>query len=91
MNNAKYILALITGILIFFVTIPFQASATPVTFNASSGLLSASATFDIVGGNLSVTLTNTSTNDVLAPSDVLTALFFQYHRRSSINKDISYN
>ncbi|MBI5376014.1 MAG: PEP-CTERM sorting domain-containing protein [Candidatus Schekmanbacteria bacterium] len=76
MSKTKYILALITGILIFFVTIPFQAIATPITFNGSDGLLSASATFDIVGGNLKVTLTNTSTNDVLAPSDVLTALFF---------------
>ena len=52
------------------------ASATPVTFTGSSGNLSASAAFDIVGGNLQVVLTNTSSTDVLNPAQVLTALFF---------------
>jgi len=39
--------------------------------------LSASAAFSVVGGtNLQVVLTNTSTDDVLVPSEVLTAVFF---------------
>lgn len=44
--------------------------------SGSSGSLSASADFQVVGGNLQVTLTNTSAADVLAPGDVLTAVFF---------------
>jgi hypothetical protein len=52
------------------------AQAVPIVFTGSSGVLSASASFDIVGGNLQVTLTNTSTADTLVPSDVLTAVFF---------------
>ncbi len=47
-----------------------------VTFTGSSGSLAASAVFGIVGSSLTVTLTNTSTADVLVPADVLTALFF---------------
>src|SRR5262245_20520295 len=56
--------------------------ATPVTFTgsgtsaASGANLSASATFDVVGGNLTVTLTNTSNDDVTVQGDVLTAVFF---------------
>jgi hypothetical protein len=51
------------------------ASATTL-FTGSSGNLSASVDFSIIGGNLVATLTNTSTADVLGPSDVLTAVFF---------------
>ncbi len=47
-----------------------------VTFSTSSGNLAASATFSLSGGILTVVLTNTSLADVLIPSDVLTALFF---------------
>ena len=53
------------------------------TVQASSSLwtgvdggLSASALFEVSGGNLVVTLTNTSMNDVLIPDHVLTAVFF---------------
>jgi len=56
-----------------------KASATPLTFNGASGTFSASATFDIVGGNLQITLANTSLSDVLTPTSgggILTALFF---------------
>ena len=53
-----------------------QAVATPVTFTGSSGTLAASATFSVTGNNLVVTLNNTSSADVLNPSQVLTALFF---------------
>src|SRR5712691_9326837 len=52
------------------------ASAFPVTFTGSSGNLSASAKFDVSGADLIITLTNTSPNDVLVPTDVLTAIFF---------------
>jgi hypothetical protein len=52
------------------------APAVPITFTGSSGSLAASVTFDIVAGNLVVTLTNTSASDVLVPSDVLTGVFF---------------
>jgi hypothetical protein len=56
---------------------PLQSvSAAPITFNASSGNLAASAAFEVVGGNLRVTLTNTSLYDVLVPADVLTGVFF---------------
>ena len=46
------------------------------TFSATNGSnLSATAIFDIVGGNLQVVLSNVG-GDVLVPADVLTALFF---------------
>lgn len=46
------------------------------TFSATSGSLSATAVFDVVGGNLQVVLSNVG-GDVLVPADVLTALFFE--------------
>lgn len=62
-------------------TMTAQVGATPITFSGSGTnsftgqAISASATFDVVGTFLQVTLTNTGA-DVMAPSDVLTALFF---------------
>jgi hypothetical protein len=64
--------------------VSLPASAALVTFsgvgtNPNSGLgLAASASFfqAAPGGNLTVTLTNTSLSDVLVPTDVLTAVFF---------------
>ncbi len=53
-----------------------HAEAVQYTFSASLGNLSASVTFEQSGSNLFVTLTNTSTADVLIPNDVLTAVFF---------------
>jgi len=47
-----------------------------VSFDASSGDLSASAEFEIVGNDLQVILTNTSGADVLEQKHVLTAAFF---------------
>lgn len=44
--------------------------------SGSSGSLAASADFSVVGGDLQVTLTNTSAADVLVPADILTAVFF---------------
>src|SRR5262245_14557426 len=56
-------------------SIPNRANA-GMWFTGSSGNLSASALFDLVGNTLTVTLTNTSTHDVLVPADVLTGVFF---------------
>lgn len=61
----------LTGI----VLLAAEASAS-VTFTGSSGSLSAEATFASSGSDLQVTLTNTSSADVLVPTDVLTAVFF---------------
>src|SRR5262249_17851368 len=52
------------------------ALATPINFPGHHGNLAASATFEARGSNLVVTLTNTSSSDVLVPTDVLTAVFF---------------
>ena len=49
----------------------------PVTFESSVGDRAAAVTFDTMGDQLLVTLTNTSTSDVLVPTDVLTAVFFE--------------
>ncbi len=53
-----------------------SASAGMVTWSFSSGNAAAEATFDTSGTDLLVTLTNTSTADVLVPVDVLTGVFF---------------
>jgi PEP-CTERM motif len=63
------------SMLLFFL-IAVSAEATPITFTGSSGSLAASATFSSSGSTLTVVLTNTSSSDVLNPSEVLTALFF---------------
>jgi hypothetical protein len=51
-------------------------SASPITFNGSDPTRSASVEFSVSGTTLNVVLTNTSANDVMNPSDVLTAVFF---------------
>ncbi|MBM3749211.1 MAG: PEP-CTERM sorting domain-containing protein [Acidobacteria bacterium] len=52
-------------------------SAAPLILDAQQGNLSASVSFELDSvGNLRVVLTNTSPADVLAPADVLTAVFF---------------
>jgi len=60
-----------------------MAAATPaaasVTFNGTNGSnLTAAATFDIVGGHLVVTLSNSSLVDVNDPAQVLHALFLTW-------------
>jgi hypothetical protein len=66
----------------FVALAPASALALPITFhgagtNAESGQgLDATVTFDVSGTSLIVTLANTSTADVLRPTDVLTAVFF---------------
>jgi hypothetical protein len=54
------------------------SSASALTFTASSGSLAASATFSASGNYLTVELENTSAIDVLNPSQILTAIFFDY-------------
>lgn len=56
----------------FFALEPAEA----ITFTGSSGSLAASADFSAGGTSLTVVLTNTSVSDVLIPSDVLMAVFF---------------
>jgi VPDSG-CTERM motif len=62
------------------------ANAVPVTFSGSSGVLSASVTFDVVGGNLQVTLVNTSAGDPSAPSDILTGVLFNIAGDPSLSR-----
>ena len=69
MKRLKYLLLLAA-------TVAAQAGAVPIVFTGSSGTLAASVSFDIVGGQLVVVLTNTSTSDTLIPVDLLTAIFF---------------
>jgi hypothetical protein len=52
------------------------AQASPITFTANSGTRSASVTFADSGGDLIVTLTNTSSADSMVPIDILTGVFF---------------
>jgi len=52
------------------------AQAEPILFSGTSGSLSATVSFEVSGDSLTVMLTNTSMGDVMAPSDVLTAVFF---------------
>ena len=59
-----------------FLLLMFPMTSYASLFTASSGDLAASVDFSLVGRNLRVILTNTSTADVLAPGQVLTAVFF---------------
>lgn len=53
----------------------FNAGAS-VVFGSTSASLAATASFNIIGGELEMVLSNTSTADTLVPSDVLTGVFF---------------
>src|SRR5438128_2587712 len=72
MVNARHFKAFVAAAA--FLTLPLIAEA--VTFSGSSGTLSASVSFTVVGSDLVVTLTNTSPNDALVPTDILSAVFF---------------
>jgi hypothetical protein len=65
-------------LIILLAAVSTPALAEPITFVGSSGSLAASVTFDVIdeSDQLIVTLTNTSSADVMAPGDVLTAVFF---------------
>lgn len=56
--------------------LPESGLAGTINFSASQGGRAASASFEAVGGDLVVTLTNTSTDDALVPVDILTGVFF---------------
>lgn len=70
------------GVLALALGMASPADAIPIitdaTWSGSSGNLSASARFqlDTALNRLTITLTNTSMNDVLSPEDVLTTVFF---------------
>jgi len=64
------------GVLAAMMVLLAGTATADTIFTATSGSLSASATFSVVGTNLVITLANTSTADVTAPNQVLTALFF---------------
>jgi hypothetical protein len=66
-------LVAVGGLAGMLATDPAKADA---IFSGSSGTLSASADFNLTGNTLTVTLTNTSLADVLVPTDVLQAIFF---------------
>jgi hypothetical protein len=84
----KCLLACLLGGVLCLVA-PSTGSA--VLFADGNGALSASAVFDAdASGNLIITLTNTSTNDVLVPTDILTAVFFTIAGVSSL-KPVSAN
>jgi hypothetical protein len=68
-----FVAALVTAVAVLA---PTSAAAGPLTLTATNGTLSAQVTFTVSGGNLIVTLTNVSLGDPKAPSDILTALFF---------------
>jgi hypothetical protein len=63
--------------------------STPIgsTSNETGNPLSASALFDLDGSTLSVTLTNTSMEDVLNNPDVLTGVFFDVAGRPTLTKN----
>jgi hypothetical protein len=77
------LLPLIVAGLLF---LPSISNAAPITFNYSNGDLSAWASFDVSGGNLVATLTNTSTVDPSAPNQILTAVFFDIAGDSTLSQ-----
>jgi PEP-CTERM motif len=76
------------GLLATLLLAPAVAGAAPITFTGSQGSLAASVTFNaLIGGNLQVTLTNTSSADVDAPAQVLTAVFFDIAGNLSMTQE----
>jgi hypothetical protein len=57
-------------------SLTLATSAHALTFNGTLGDLKAQATFNVVGGNLIVVLTNTATVAPTDPADILTGVFF---------------
>lgn len=64
------------GLAVLFLGAGSRVALADLTFQGSSGNLAASAVFSLTGSTLTVTLANTSTHDVLVPTDVLTGVFF---------------
>ncbi|HKV99486.1 MAG TPA: XDD4 family exosortase-dependent surface protein [Vicinamibacterales bacterium] len=63
---------------------PSVASASAITFTGTSGDKAASVTFDTIGTNLVVTLSNTSMIDANVPTDILTGVFFDINGVGSL-------
>jgi len=72
-RSKQLVVAAFSALLTFVVGI---AASEALVYSGSSGSLSASADFELIGSTLTVTLTNTSTADVLVPADLLTGVFF---------------
>lgn len=66
---------IVVALLLFLAAGP-PARGDTIAFSAGSGNLSAKAIFTIAGGNLVVTLVNTSNVDVTQQADLLTAVFW---------------
>src|SRR5678815_4938452 len=75
-SNNKIASACYATLLAAGLTIAVTQPASASNFSSSSGSLAATASFNVVSGNLQVILTNTSTADALVPTDILTAIFF---------------
>jgi|RhiMetdeSRZDD1v2_1073273.scaffolds.fasta_scaffold58079_4 hypothetical protein len=78
MGRIKGMRSIFSALCAMFVALAWTSSsqALSITYSGSNGNLSASALFNLSGSTLQVTLTNTSSSDVLVPADVLTGLFF---------------
>lgn len=59
-----------------FISASSSAVASFESFSGSSGDLSAQVDFSLSGSTLTVTLINSSSSDVLVPTDILTGVFF---------------
>lgn len=60
-----------------FLALAQATFAGPISFGFTNGTRSAQVDFVRSGGDLIVTLTNTSAADALVPTDILTAVFFE--------------
>jgi hypothetical protein len=67
-------------------SLPAQAA---IVFNGGADSLSASASFDLIGTQLTAVLTNTSASDALVPTNILTAFFFNVTGGSSLLSPMS--
>ena len=78
MGRMKGRRSLVSALFVMFVALAWTSSsqALSITYSGSNGNLSASALFSLTGSTLNITLTNTSSSDVLVPTNVLTGVFF---------------
>jgi hypothetical protein len=74
--RTERILFSLASLLCLTLSLSGNATAGSVTYSGSSGQYSASAVFTLTGSTLTIDLTNTSSADVLVPSDVLMAVLF---------------
>jgi hypothetical protein len=73
-------------VVVLLLSVGASAWAAPVTFHGQSGSLAASVQFQSAAGQLTVTLTNTSTHDVLVPENILTGVFWDSDMALSLVK-----